>query len=419
MHQNRTTTPIVTRVSKALVGFLLVVGMVCLGIASANAGPTVIGVDGTTVHIPIDILDGALDVNYGALRKLPGYDVVTVKYPRSFGILTLGGPGYDKSVAIGKAGTIDQIKKAQNGDPTVPVKLACWSQGADVCTQVNDQFFEEGYNQSSVDYLLFGNVDNAYGGCKVWIPKIGKNGIFIPGAGVTLGNATPTKASDAHITELLYEYDGFARAPEYPINILADLNAVAGTLLEHGSYRFADPNAPGNIVSTTPDGKITNIMIPVKEVPLLTVARFFGLPKFAADVINPTLKAIIDTGYGPVAKGPGTYPTEAVSMKLFPSKEKFQLDVTNVQKGLAESGEKLAAIFRPASPSPTTQSNHQNAVTTPIQNSGPPVAAHRNKLRSSVSPGRTNHVNTTPSSKASKVHRGRSGGRSTHSANSS
>ncbi|USN96521.1 MAG: PE-PPE domain-containing protein [Candidatus Nomurabacteria bacterium] len=331
----------------------------------AIAGPTVVGVDGTIVQLPIDILEGALALNDNMLTKLPGYQEVVVKYPQSFGLFTFSAIGYDKSVAIGKAGTINAIKQAQNGDPSVPVKVACHSQGSDVCTQANDQLRNDGYNQSSVTYFLEGNVDNAYLGIKVWIPHIGKNGVFIPGPGVTLGNATPTAGSDAQINQVSYEYDGFARTPEYPINLLADLNAVVGTLLEHGSYSKADPYAPNNIVSTTPDGKITNIMIPVNVVPLLTVAKFFGLPQQIVDIVNPTLKAIIDTAYSPVPNGPGTYPTKAVTVKLFPSKEKLQTDIKNVQQGLAESKNKLAALFKPPIPAITTSKSSSGALNKP------------------------------------------------------
>lgn len=345
MSQKRSAS-LLTRVKEWTVALIVVTCSFIINIATSSANPTVIGVDGTKVHIPINFFGSALAVNHGMLKKLPGYNVVTVKYPRSFGILTLGGPGYDRSVAIGKTATIKQIKKAQNGDPNVSVKLACYSQGADVCTQVNDQLYSEGYSQTGVEYLLLGNVDNAYGGSKVWIPHIGKNGVFIPGPGVTLGNATPTKASDAKITQLLYQYDGFARAPEYPMNILADLNAIVGILLEHGSYGRANPDDPRNIVSTTPDGRITNIMIPVNEVPLLTLARLFGMPRVVANIINPTLKAIIDNGYGPVPCGPGTYPIEAVSMKLHRSKEKRQQDFVNIKVGFAESKARLKEVLQ-------------------------------------------------------------------------
>lgn len=327
----------------------------------ATAEPTVVGVDGTTLVKNLPFLEGALALNHGMLLGLEGFRRVIVDYPQSFGIFTLSPIGYDKSVAIGKSGTMNAIKQAQNGDPTVPVKVACLSQGSDVCTQANDQLYAEGYNQSNVEYFLEGNVDNAYLGMKVWIPRIGQHGVFVPGPSVTLGAATPTSGSDAKINQVSYEYDGFARTPEYPINLLADLNAVAGTLLEHGSYSKANPYAAGNIISTTPDGRITNIVIPVNEVPLLTVAKFFGLSQHVVDVINPTLKAIIDTAYSPIPTGVGNYPTNAVTVKLLPTKEKFLADIKSVQQGLAKSREVLQTTVNTIAAAPSVRTNQSES----------------------------------------------------------
>lgn len=336
-------------------------------------GPTVIGVDGTTVNrsIPIvsDIvglfLDSVLNFNQGEYMNLPGYNVVINDYPRSFGLLTLGGPNYDDSVAQGVAGAISYIRLAQNGDSSVPVKLVCLSQGGDVCSQTNDQLRAEGYDQSNVTYIMLGSVSNADGGLKVRIPRFG-NGIFIPGPGVTLGVATPTTGSDATIIQVSYEYDGFARAPEYPINVLAVVNAAVGALLYHGNYRDADPYAPDNIVSTTPDGRITNIVIPAREVPLLTVAKYLGLPQSVVDVINPMLKAIIDTAYSPIPEGQGAYPTEAVSFKLLPSPEKFVRDVRNVHAGFQESvGELVEAFGIPTIKPSVSEMAHQKKAEKP------------------------------------------------------
>lgn len=346
------------RIARAIAAALAMVMTAFVVTLQATAEPTVIGVNGTTVNLPIErieealgvkIFESALDFNKGALRNL-GYKVVKADYPASFGILTLGGPEYDKSVAIGKASTIGLIKEAQNGDSSVPVIVSCYSQGADVCSQANAQLWSEGYDQTKVTYFLLGNVDAAAGGLKVRIPDLGKNGIYIPGPGVTLGNTPPTTASDAQIIQVSFEYDGFARAPRYPINLLAVANAIVGTALYHGVYSKADPYAPGNIVSTTPDGKITNIVIPAKEVPLLTLAKYLGMPQKVVDIINPALKAIIDTGYDKIPEGEGAYPTKAEKFRLLPSTEKMAADIKDVQQGFAESADRLQEALKPPAP---------------------------------------------------------------------
>lgn len=352
------TATLKTRVM-GVVAAIVVAMMTALVVAPcAKTEPTVIGVNGTTVNLPIEefekalgikIFYGALDFNNDVLRNM-GYRVVEVDYPASFGIMTLGGPEYDKSVAIGKAGTISEIKTAQNGDPTVPVVVSCYSQGADACTQANAQLWKEGYDQSSVTYIMLGNVDAADAGLKVRIPNLGRNGVYIPGPGVTLGNAEPTSASDARIVQVTYEYDGFGRAPRYPLNVLAVINAVVGTAMYHGIYHLADPSAPDNIISTTPGGKITNIVIPAKEVPLLTLAKYLGVPQKVVDIINPTLKAVIDTGYDPIPQGEGAYPTEAVKFGVLPSQDKMVTDIQNVRSGIEESVDRLREALTPPPP---------------------------------------------------------------------
>lgn len=401
-----------TRLKRLLIALPALFAAMFAVAPNAIADPTVVGVDGTTLAKNLPFLEGALALNNGMLLGLEGFRRVIVDYPQSFGMFTLSPIGYDKSVAIGKVGTINAIKHAQNGDPSVPVKVACLSQGSDVCTQANDQLYAEGYNQSNVEYFLEGNVDNAYLGAKVWIPRIGQHGVFVPGPGVTLGAATPTSGSDAKINQVSYEYDGFARTPEYPLNLLADLNAVAGTLLEHGSYSKANPYAPGNIISTTPDGKITNIVIPVNEVPLLTVAKFFGLPQRVVDVINPTLKAIIDTAYSPIPVGVGNYPTNAVTVKLLPTKEKFVADIKNVQQGLAESREVLQATVKPATIAPPARIIQPESVRTAETPSG--RSRSRQPTRRSELATANQAVEKVPNSLRSRVNHSNTRGSGSH-----
>lgn len=331
----------------ALLALVTTLFFVALPIAAADS--TVIGVDGTRVNLPVDLGPHALDFAHGAFKNAPGTSTVTVAYPGTFGVLTLGGPNYDDSVAKGTTGAITAITRTRGGATTV----ICYSQGADACTRANAQLQQAGYNQSGVTYWLLGNVDNADGGAKTRMNAIATifgGPMFIPGPGVTLGTTAPTSASDAHVYQVSFEYDGFARAPKYPINLLADLNAAVGTALEHGNYSQADPYAANNVVRTTPDGKITDIMIPVKEVPLLTAARFLGLPQPVANILNPALKAIIDTGYSPTSTGHGTYPTKAVPFTMFPSKSEFRADIKNVQRGFAKSGHELLSNFKPIKP---------------------------------------------------------------------
>ncbi|ETW26509.1 hypothetical protein MGAST_18190 [Mycobacterium gastri 'Wayne'] len=67
-------------------------------------------------------------------------------------------------------------------------------------------------------------------------------GLSLPSLGQTFYGATPPNTVwPTHIYTL--EYDGIADWPQYPINIICDLNAFAGLYYVHGLYPFLDPSA--------------------------------------------------------------------------------------------------------------------------------------------------------------------------------
>jgi hypothetical protein len=360
---------------------------------ASAASPAIIFIDGTKPIIPGSTDHSASGVGGGVFENLPGFTKTTVIYPRSFGVLTgLSDPGYDDSVTIAQQGVVEDIKAAQNGDPTVPVIVVGYSQGADAASRANDELQKAGYSQSNVTYLLVGSPDNADGGILTRIPNFG-SGVTVPLLGITLGNSTATSSHEAHIVQLTREYDGVGDAPVYVLNVLADANAVAGFVVLHGTYDTADPYSTTNIVTTTPDGKITNIEIPTSEVPLLTLAVEAGLPQPVADVLNPTLKAVIDTGYNRPAAGVGTYPTTTQSFQLLPDPSKWAGDAQSIQAGVTESTDVLSNDLRSStsgSQGPTGSPNviRQNVVQgrsqvqqiPPVQNKPKPSIFTRGNL---------------------------------------
>ena len=65
-------------------------------------------------------------------------------------------------------------------------------------------------------------------------------GLDLPTLGMNFYGATP---ANTPWTTNIYtlEYDGFADFPRYPIDILSDLNAVAGIIYVHPTYPNLDP----------------------------------------------------------------------------------------------------------------------------------------------------------------------------------
>jgi hypothetical protein len=74
-----------------------------------------------------------------------------------------------------------------------------------------------------------------------------------PSFGITFGNPTP---DDLYPTDVYTpEYGGFADFPQYPIDPLSDLNAIAGMIYEHLTYVDLDPGQIQNAIpleTTTP-----------------------------------------------------------------------------------------------------------------------------------------------------------------------
>jgi hypothetical protein len=71
--------------------------------------------------------------------------------------------------------------------------------------------------------------------------------LSLPSLGFTFYGATPSNTIyPTNIYTL--EYDGFADFPQYPINLISDLNAFAGIYYVHGTY----PGNPSALPPATP-----------------------------------------------------------------------------------------------------------------------------------------------------------------------
>ncbi len=90
------------------------------------------------------------------------------------------------------------------------------------------------------------------------------------------------------------EYDGFADFPDRPWNLVADVNALAGTIVVHVPVMFADlSKVPSNYITTSTNslgGVTTNYLVPAATLPIVDLFPFLK-PQEAK------LKKIIDAGY--------------------------------------------------------------------------------------------------------------------------
>ena len=145
-----------------------------------------------------------------------------------------------------------------------------------------------------LSFVLIGNPDRPDGGLGARLA-----GISIPFLGLTAYGATPTNAYPT--IDYATQYDGFADFPQYPIDIFADANAIAGILFIHPAYTALTPAqiASGVVQPVSPaDTQTTYILIPSQNLPLLDPLRaipLVGNP--LADLVQPDLRVLVELGY--------------------------------------------------------------------------------------------------------------------------
>ena len=158
-------------------------------------------------------------------------------------------------------------------------------------------------------FVMIGDGNNPDGGL---LERF--DGAVIPSLDASFFGATPDDVYPTDIYTL--QYDGWADYPQYPLNILADLNAFAGIAYVHGEYPYLTAAQVGSATDlpTTAGDTLTNYyLIPTENLPLLEPLEQLGAPQWLIDVIQPDLTVIVNLGYG---DGPADVPTLA---QLFPT----------------------------------------------------------------------------------------------------
>ncbi|OBI89389.1 PE-PPE domain-containing protein [Mycobacterium sp. 1245805.9] len=187
------------------------------------------------------------------------------------------------------------------------VNVLGYSQGADIAA-LEMQLLDPAGTPSSlpINFVLLGNSMNPNGGWDARFP-----GLSLP----TLGFSTlgPMPTNDFVTKVYTLEYDGWADFPQYPIDIFADLNAVAGMVTVHGGYENLTTTQVNSAVVQPTQGPTTTTfyMIPTQNLPLLDPVRYIpyvGNP--IADLVQPVLRPLVNWGYGDPNYGWSTGPAD-------------------------------------------------------------------------------------------------------------
>ena len=103
-----------------------------------------------------------------------------------------------------------------------------YSQGAVVANVEKRKLAEQypaGTKAPDIDFVLGGDPNLPNGGLLARFP-----GLYIPILDLSFNGPAPTD-TQFDTVEINRQYDGFADFPLYPLNVIADLNAVAGRLV--------------------------------------------------------------------------------------------------------------------------------------------------------------------------------------------
>ncbi|MBI3227083.1 MAG: PE-PPE domain-containing protein [Mycolicibacterium cosmeticum] len=224
-----------------------------------------------------------------------GYDFENVPWPSQIPF-TSGWDGKTSFEQSQRQGLLN-VQDALNPllDPTLnpedPVAVAGYSSGANVV--VREMRYLQSIGSPDADrleFLLIASMNRPNGGIGQRFP-----GLFVPFFNVRFDGSTPTD-TPYKTTDVSWEYDPISDFPNYPLNFLADLNALVGFGLLHANYFPADMTGP----RVRPDvtvGNITYVTLTAPELPLVAALKMLGVPKQLRDLVEPALKVLVDLGY--------------------------------------------------------------------------------------------------------------------------
>jgi hypothetical protein len=181
-----------------------------------------------------------------------------------------------------------------------------YSQSSDIASQEMAQLAASSNppSPSQLSFVLVGDEANPNGGIITRFEVPGAP-LSLPSLGATFNDA-PTASTTYPTAVYTQEYDGFADFPEYPIDLLSDLNAYLGVFTQHFAYADLTPQQISSAIPLPTTGTTTTqyYMIPTANLPLLAPVRLIPLiGDPLADLVQPDLAVMVNLGYGSITNG--------------------------------------------------------------------------------------------------------------------
>ena len=169
--------------------------------------------------------------------------------------------------------------------------------------------YPEGTDAPDIDFVMQATFNLPNGGLHARFP-----GLKLP-IGWTFDGPAPTDTQFDTVV-INRQYDGIADFPLYPINVIADLNAMLGTVYVH-TYSW-DVSLPADDPTESPAyqdnyGDTSYYFFENPDLPLFGPLRTLGVPEPLIDVFEPFFRVIVELGYDRSIK-----PWEPTPARLIP-----------------------------------------------------------------------------------------------------
>jgi hypothetical protein len=232
------------------------------------------------------------------------YTAVPVTTPETFPVAP--------SIAAGLADLQAAMDQQQAADPGAPYIVEGYSQSTWIVVAEEQELaamVAAGQPIPDVTLAMLASANRPDGGLFERFP-----GFYMPGFESDFNGPEPTDAG-VHMIDIVNQYDPLGDFPEYPINLVADLNSVLGILYAHSAYGegaipgltpasdpltgpYADEYALGSTeIVKQVDGDTTFYFVPTNDLPLLDPLRTLGFPESWLNIVQPALQVIVEAGY--------------------------------------------------------------------------------------------------------------------------
>lgn len=291
-----------------------------------------------------------------------GYTGVAMNTPEQFwpasGLFSMT---FNQSIKVGDQLLAAEVQQQLDSAPGTPLAVSGYSQSSIIASVEKRNLAAEYAGAQSVPTVSFVMTGNPYrpnGGFLARFPILA--GLLTPW---TRMNASPTDTSFASY-DIARQYDIWADFPTYPLNLLADINALFGVFnhwyvsdsinpLLHGRIPTVslDPGSPdyqpGTVVQQY--GDTTYYWVPSEHLPMFYPLRWIGLGPLV-DVIEPLVKVFVELGYDR-----STPYGQVVRARLLPSLADLNVNqfVTDVRAALDQGGQALNRLLQRKSAAPT------------------------------------------------------------------